>query len=108
MSVTIDKAEAFRRMQRVKGWARNGDVLWLMDTLEHCLKCWEPKAANRPQLSRDNTVAANPSPELSRDNVAPGSGKPGRPRAAPACPECAARLAKQRARKHASRGKEAA
>src|SRR5262249_2599982 len=37
MLVTIDKADVFRRLARVKGWSRNGDILELLDVLEHVL-----------------------------------------------------------------------
>ena len=37
MPVTIDSTDVFRRMARVKSWSWNGDILELMDVLEHLL-----------------------------------------------------------------------
>ena len=74
--MTIDSADVFRRMARVKSWSRNGDILELMDVLEHLL------------MSRDEQAART---------VTPGdSGKA-------ECPDCAKRRASDLARQRRKR-----
>jgi hypothetical protein len=97
MPVTIDKADVFRRMARVRAWTRNGDIVELCDTLEHVLKTWEPCA----NLSRDTAQARTVTGDMSRDND--GSADTVQTSGKATCPECAKRRAADLARQQRKR-----
>jgi hypothetical protein len=93
MPVTIDKPDAFRRMARVKGWCRNGDILELCDILEHVLTVgYDPVTGRKPDPVTAPAVAGEP---------VTGSGA----RSSAGCPDCAKRRAADLARQRKKRNK---